>query len=116
MILLPGFFFIKIVSVRCSLEEYKVHHYLIDSLMISVVIYALVGLIFSIESYSSPSAIVKVFILTVILALIWSVIINKDILSKIFNPGDTRLSMHSKIFPVKGLERFKGKWHLVEVV
>ena len=42
--LLPGFLFIKIVGLRCSINDYEAHNYIVDSLIASLVIYAIASL------------------------------------------------------------------------
>jgi hypothetical protein len=111
--LLPGFLFIKIISLRCSIREYEVHHYIVDSLLSSLVIYLIVSLIPIKIELSSGVSIALVIGVTILLSLICSVILNRDWLAKLLHPGDTHLSTHSSIFPVKGIKEFKGKWHLI---
>jgi len=113
LFLLPGFLFIKVVSLRCSLREYEPLHYVVDSLMASLVIYAIASMFSVTSDYSSSGSIAIVIGITVTLAFIWSVILNRDWLAKLLHPGDTSLSTHSSIFPVKGIDKFKEKWHLI---
>lgn len=113
--LLPGFVFIKIFSFRCFIKTYQTFDYIIDSLIASIVIYAIsegISIILNIPSF----LIIKIFVvlfITVLLSLIWSVIISNDWIAKVLHPGDVRLSTHSGIFPIKAIEKFKGKWHLI---
>ncbi len=111
--LLPGFLFIKVLSLRCSIEKYEVHHYVVDSLIASLVIYAIAKLFGVTISGTDWKPILSVLSLTIILALLWSVIINRDWIAKALHSGDARLSTHSSIFPVKAIEQFTGKWHLI---
>ena len=111
--LLPGFLFIKVVSLRCSIKKYEVHNYIVDSLIVSLVIYAVASFIGITISSMDWKPIIKIFSLTIMLALIWSVIINRDWIANLLHPGDVQLSTHSSIFPVKGIDKFKGKWHLI---
>ena len=113
ILLLPGFLFIKVVSLRCSIKQYEVHNYIVDSLIVSLVIYAIgsfLGITFTSMDWEP---VIKILSLTTVLALIWSVIINRDWLAIILHPGDIQLSTHSSIFPVKAIDKFKGKWHLI---
>lgn len=113
ILLLPGFLFIKVVSLRCSLKKYEAHHYIVDALIASLVIYSMAKFLNIQVTSAGWKPIVYIFMLTIISALAWSVVINKDWVSKILHSGDYRLSTHSSIFPVKAIEKFKGKWHLV---
>ena len=98
--LLPGFLFIKVVGLRCSLKKYELHNYVIDSLLVSLVIYAIVKLFDIPISGADWLSIFIILALTIVLALIWSVIINRDWIAKILHPGDIHQSTHSSIFPV----------------
>ncbi len=111
--LLPGFLFIKVVGLRCSLKNYEVHNYIVDSLIVSLVIYAIATFFEISISGADWKAIFLIFTLTIVLALLWSVVINRDWIAKLLHPGEIHLSTHSSIFPVKAIEKFKGKWHLV---
>jgi hypothetical protein len=111
--LLPGFLFIKVVGLRCSIKNYEVHNYIVDSLIVSLVIYAIAELLGISISGVNWKPILLIFGLTIALALFWSVIINRDLIAKLLHPGDIHLSTHSSIFPVKAIEKFKGKWHLI---
>jgi len=111
--LLPGFLFIKVVSLRCSIKKYEVHNYIVDSLIASLVIYAIAKLFGVTISGADWKPILIILSLTITLALLWSVIINRDFIAKLLHPGDVQLSTHSSIFPVKAIENFKGKWHLI---
>jgi len=111
--LLPGFLFIKVVSLRCSIKKYEVHNYVVDSLIVSLVIYAIAKLLGVSISGADWKSILIILTLTIALALLWSVVINRDWIAKILHPGDVQLSTHSSIFPVKAIDKFKGKWHLV---
>jgi hypothetical protein len=111
--LLPGFLFIKIVSLRCAIRKYEAHDYIVDSLIASLIIYAIVkafGVAISEVGWIQISIVLS---FTFVLALIWSVIINRDWIAKLLHPGDIKLSTHSSIFPVKAIKKFKGKWHLI---
>ena len=119
--LLPGFLFLKVVALRSSVSKYEAHHYLVDALIASLVIYLLVAVLDWVSSQMlgfqiMVSVELRIFVtllLTVVMGLLWSVAINQDWLAKWLNRGDTRISTHAAIFPVKGIEKFKGKWHLV---
>ncbi|MCU7843325.1 MAG: hypothetical protein KZQ93_05750 [Candidatus Thiodiazotropha sp. (ex Monitilora ramsayi)] len=111
--LLPGFLFIKVVSLRSSIKKYEAHHYVVDALIASLVIYSVAKLLRIDTSGAEWEQIFYVLLLTVILGLVWSVVINRDWLSIILHPGDAKLSTHSSIFPVKAINEFTGKWHLI---
>ena len=111
--LLPGFLFIKVVSLRCAIKKYEVHNYVVDSLIVSLVIYAIANLFGIPVSGAEWHPILIILALTIILALLWAIVINRDWIAKILHPGDIYLSTHSSIFPVKAIEKFKGKWHLI---
>ena len=111
--LLPGFLFIKVVSLRCAIKKYEIHNYIVDSLIISLIIYALANLFGISVSGAEWKPILLILALTIILAVLWSIVINRDWIAKLLHPGDIHLSTHSSIFPVKAIEKFKGKWHLI---
>lgn len=112
--LLPGFVFIKIFSFRCFIKTYQTFDYVVDSLIASIVIYAISNYFLTSNSISNLTIeIFTVLFITIVLSLTWSVIISKDWIAKILHPGNVRLSTHSGIFPIKAIEKFKGKWHLI---
>lgn len=111
--LLPGFLFIKIISLRCSIKKYEVHNYVVDSLIVSLIIYTIAKILGVPISGADWIPILIILTITIALAIFWSVIINRDWIAKILHPGDIQLSTHSSIFPVKGIDKFKGKWHLI---
>ena len=94
--LLPGFLFIKVVSLRCSIKKYEVHNYIVDSLIVSLVIYAIAKLFGVTISGADWKPILIILSLTITLAFLWSVIINRDLIAKLLHPGDIQLSTHSK--------------------
>lgn len=119
--LLPGFLFLKVVALRSSVSKYEAHHYFVDALIASLVIYSLVAFLdwtstkvagFQIMA-SIELRILITLVFTLVMALFWSVLINRDWLAKWLHRGDTRISTHAAIFPVKGIDKFKGKWHLI---
>lgn len=119
--LLPGFLFLKVVALRSSVSKYEAHHYLVDALIASLVIYSMVAFFDWVTSRMMgfqimTSVELRIFVtllLTIVMGLLWSVAINRDWLAKWLHRGDTRISTHAAIFPVKGIDKFKGKWHLI---
>ena len=111
--LLPGFLFIKIIALRCSINKQEVHEYIVDALIKSLVVYALANLFGISISGADWRSILKILGLTIILGLLWSIVINRDWIAKIMHLGNSRLSTHSSIFPIKGIKEFKGKYRLI---
>ncbi|ACF11593.1 hypothetical protein Cpar_1187 [Chlorobaculum parvum NCIB 8327] len=114
ILLLPGFLFLKVVNLRCSLTKYEAHHYIVDALIASLVIYSMAKILNIQVTSTGWKPILSIFTLTIISALTWSEVINRDWISKILHSSDYRLSTHSSIFPVKAIDKFIGKWHLVK--
>jgi len=119
--LLPGFLFLKVVAIRSSVSKYEAHRYIVDALIASLVVYSVVAFLdwasthvagFQIMA-SIELRILVTLVFTVGMALLWSVVINQDWLAKWLHRGDTRISTHAAIFPVKGIDKFKDKWHLI---
>jgi len=115
LFLLPGFIFIKIVQLRCSLKKYEPYQYIVDSLIASLIIYTIASGFSITPNNSTWQSITIIIIITIVLAIIWSLVLQKDLLSKILHPGETSISTHHSIYPVKAIEKFKRKWHLVRL-
>lgn len=111
--LLPGFLFFKVLGIKSSLKKLEAHEYIVDALIVSLAIYALALLIGIDMSVVSWELIGIILGLTIILALVWSWILNNDWLAKLLSSGDTYLSAHASIFPINALDKFRGKWHLI---
>ena len=111
--LIPGFLFQKVLHFRCPLKEAPYQYFVIDSLLWSLVIYA-IALPLGFGSVPVTAKDIG-FVLGIAFfgGLIWSEVIKRDWLSKVLTPIGPRPSSHYHIFPVKGIEKFKEKWHLV---
>lgn len=88
--MLPGFLFLKVVALESSVSKYEAHHYLVDALIASLVIYSVVAFLDWIISLMLDFQIMapvqlRIFVtllLTIVMVLLWSVAINRDWLAK----------------------------------
>ena len=114
--LLPGFLFVKVFALRTSVGEYKPHILIVDALLVSLVV---TGIAASFPQNYQPSSIEAKtlinFCIAILIALIWSEVINRDWLSKFMQLGKTRLSSQHKIYPIVGVQELQGKWHLMRM-
>ena len=113
--LIPGFLFMKIVTLRTGGSKPDTSTFLVDSLISSFFIYATAKSLRLSITLSNGYQLLLLLILTIILGIFWSIAINKDLISKFLQPGSIRQSVHSSIFPVMGIKEFEGKWHLIKL-
>lgn len=114
--LLPGFIFLGVVRMRCVSRELEYQYYMINALIASLLIYVLAAALGLTDDVSEPASAAAIVLIAVVGGLTWSVVINRDWLSKILHPvGFTKISSHDHIYPVKAAEKFSGKWHVVRL-
>ncbi len=114
--LLPGFIFMSIVRLRCATKDLEYQYYIIYSLIVSLFIYYTATAFGVAVDPTNPMSFIIVLFIAVATGIIWSVVINDDLLSKVFHLfGSSSLSSQDYIYPVKGIKHFTGKWHVVRL-
>lgn len=112
--LIPGFLFQNIVRLRCPVKkEVSFDSLVVDSLMWSLIIYSISSIFGLTKAPFEARDIIGILTIAAVSGFLWSVVINRDWIAKLLNPVGPRISTHDHIFPVKGIQHFLGKWHLI---
>ena len=113
--LLPGFIFLGVVRMRCVTKDLPYQYYIINSLIVSLFIYVVAAAIGVADNVTKPVSAATIIFMAAMGGFLWSIVLNRDWLAKILHPGHTRVSTHDHIYPVKGAQKFSGKWHVVRL-